>query len=31
MTNERVKFNIIIKDEMMTNESLDIIMFKETI
>lgn len=28
-TNERVKFNIIIKDEMMTNESIDIFMFKE--
>ena len=27
--NERVKFNIIIKDEMMTNESIDIFMFKE--
>ena len=24
-TNERVKFNIIIKDEMMTNESIDIL------
>jgi hypothetical protein len=30
-TNERVKFNIIIKDEMMSNESIDIIMFKETL
>ncbi len=29
-SNERVKFNIIIKDELMTNESIDIFMFKET-
>jgi hypothetical protein len=29
-TNERVKFNVIIKDELMTNESIDIFMFKET-
>ena len=27
--NERVKFNIIIKDEKMEDESIDIIMFKE--
>ena len=29
-TNERVKFNIIIKDEMMESDSIDIKMFKET-
>lgn len=29
--NERVKFNIIIKDEKMLAESLDIIMFKEVL
>ena len=28
-TNERVKFNIIVKDEMMVSESIDIFMFKE--
>jgi hypothetical protein len=28
-TDERVKFNIIIKDENMKNESIDIIMFKQ--
>jgi len=29
--NERVKFNIFIKDEKMTNESIEIKMFKETL
>ena len=28
--NERIKFNIIIKDEKMEDESIDIKMFKET-
>ena len=29
-SNERVKFNIVVKDELMTNESIEIYMFKET-
>ena len=28
-TNERVKFNIIIKDDNMRSESIDIVMFKQ--
>ena len=29
--NERVKFNIFIKDEMMLSESIEVIMFKEVL